>query len=279
MSTPTSSTPVEHRLSWAEKAKMLPSTVPLTHQASLPSFPLPTVPPLLNDNLTWVEKGRQLPLAVPVSSRGRNLPQLGNSGWVQAGLSLPSLTLVHNAQVHLKKLLLNAHQRQLINKLYAESKSIEFLYDPNASNQQLSAETKLLALGLNPVSRNALESRWTAQYSVKWGSGIQKQRQTLFQCSGVAPEWGQEKNSKMVDDQAYYGMEMYASQGLGVDVQIQLQYNVDDWLNPKALISKLKLQKLYSIILLKQKLKIGLGYVFLQQKWTNALINMLIIRN
>ncbi|KAJ3927532.1 MAG: hypothetical protein NXY57DRAFT_965389 [Lentinula lateritia] len=346
MSTPTPSTPVEHRLSWAEKAKMLPPTVPLTRQASLPSFPLPTVPPLLNDKLTWVEKGRQLPLAVPVSSRGITLPQLGNSGWVQAGLSLPSLTPVHNAQVHFKKLLLDAHQRQLIDKLYAESKSIEFLYDPNASNQQLSAETKLLALGLDSVSRNTLESRWTAQYSVKWGSGIQEQRRTLFQCScgyhvqarqeheadkGVkrkAENWQrrvpypftgclahlevtervrdgaisriagfpehndpcqtavlerippiplhehvyevaleqlrngasltaiQEKNSKMVDDRAYRGMEMYdprmanvrymflptdhtslyrkASQGLGVDVRIQPQYNVDDWLNPES---------------------------------------------
>ncbi|KAJ3855966.1 hypothetical protein EV368DRAFT_79123 [Lentinula lateritia] len=363
MSTPT--TPpisAEHRISWAEKAKRLPPTVPLTRQASLSIIPPPIILPPPNDKLTWVERGRLLPSAIPVGSH-HIMPQLGDPGWVQAGLSLPSLAPVHNTQVHLKKLLLNAHQRQLIDILYAESKNIEFLYDTNASKPQVSAEAKLLALGLNPVSRNALESRWTAQYSVKWGSGMQEQRRTLFQCScgyhvqarqereadkGVtrkAEDWQrrvpypftgclahieltervrdgaisriagfpehndpcqtavlervppiplhehvyevalgqlrsgaryevlnlfpatfkydlysltaiQEKNSQMVYNRAYHGMEAYdsrtanvryvflptdhtslyrkASQDLGVDVRLQPQYNVDEWLNPES---------------------------------------------
>ncbi|KAJ3857308.1 hypothetical protein EV368DRAFT_25110, partial [Lentinula lateritia] len=249
-------------------------------------------------------------------------------------------------KVHLKKLLLNANQQQHIAELYAESKNIESVYNLNDLQQQQEAEAKLIALGLDPVSRNALESRWTAQYSVKWSCGTYEQRRILFQCScgyhvqarqereaekGVnqkTENWQrrvpypftgclahievterigdkaisriagisehnsscetavlervppiplhehvyevaleqlqhgasltaiQETNGKMVKDRAYRGMDTHesrtanvrylflptdhkslyrkVSQILGVDVRLQPQYNVDDWLNPNS---------------------------------------------
>ncbi|KAJ3925474.1 MAG: hypothetical protein NXY57DRAFT_880635, partial [Lentinula lateritia] len=249
-------------------------------------------------------------------------------------------------KVHLRKLLLDAEQRQAISVLYMESKNTESLYNQNLSEEQQNAKAKLLALGLDSDSRNALENQWTAQYSVKWGCGMQEQKRTLFQCScgyhvqarqerevekganrkpenwqcrvpypftgclahievtervgngaisriagfpehngpcqtavlervpqiplhehvyevaleqlrcGASLTAIQETNSKMVDGQAYRGMSSYdpktaniqylflptdhtslyrkASQNLGVDVRLQPQYNVDDWLNPKS---------------------------------------------
>ncbi|KAJ3869202.1 hypothetical protein EV359DRAFT_76897 [Lentinula novae-zelandiae] len=348
------STPGAHQLSWAEKAKMLPPTVPLTRKPIVPSIPLPIVSPLDN-KLTWVEKGRLLPSTIQIGSHRvmqqsnmmvGNAPPVGGPGWVQAGLSLPSLTPVHNAQVHLRKLLLDAEQQHAIGVLYMESKNTESLYNQNLSEEQQNAKAKLLMLGLDPDSRNALENRWTAQYSVKWVCGMQEQKRTLFQCScgyhvqarqerevekganrkpenwqrrvpypftgclahievtervgdgaisriagfpehngpcqtavlervpriplhehvyevaleqlqcGASLTAIQETNSKMVDNQAYRGMSTYdpktanvrylflptdhtslyrkASQNLGVDVRLQPQYNVDDWLNPES---------------------------------------------
>ncbi|KAJ4491421.1 hypothetical protein C8J55DRAFT_398283, partial [Lentinula edodes] len=224
-------------------------------------------------------------------------------------------------KVHLKKLLLNANQQQYIAELYAESKNIESVYNLNDLQQQQEAEAKLIALGLDPVSRNALESRWTAQYSVKWSCGTYEQRRILFQWSrrvpypftgclahievterigdkaisriagisehnsscetavlervppiplhehvyevaleqlqnGASLTAIQETNGKMVKDRAYRGMDTHesrtanvrylflptdhkslyrkVSQILGVDVRLQPQYNVDDWLNPNS---------------------------------------------
>ncbi|KAJ3893424.1 hypothetical protein GG344DRAFT_87175 [Lentinula edodes] len=230
-------------------------------------------------------------------------------------------------KVHLEKLLLNADQRQSIDALYAESKSIESLYDLNDSQQQQSAKALLLALGIDPASRNALESRWTAhscgyhvkarqEREAKKGLNCQTEnweRRVPYPFTGClahlevtervgdgaitriagAPEHNsscqtavlerippvplhdhvyevalaqlqsgasltaiQETNSKMENEQAYRGMDTYnpktanvrylflptdhtslyrkASQELGVDVRLQLQYNVDDWLNPES---------------------------------------------
>ncbi|KAJ3912293.1 hypothetical protein F5877DRAFT_93600 [Lentinula edodes] len=71
-------------------------------------------------------------------------------------------------KVHLRKLLLDAEQQHAIGVLYMESKNTESLYNQNLSEEQQNAKAKLLMLGLDPDSRNALENQWTAQYSVKW---------------------------------------------------------------------------------------------------------------
>ncbi|KAJ3860770.1 hypothetical protein EV359DRAFT_75017 [Lentinula novae-zelandiae] len=65
----------------------------------------------------------------------------------------------------------------------ASSKNIELLFDIDNSHQQESAHSSLIEMGLDSASQNALESRWTTQYSVKWGHGTQEQKRTLFQCA------------------------------------------------------------------------------------------------
>ncbi|KAJ3888769.1 hypothetical protein GG344DRAFT_52937 [Lentinula edodes] len=222
-------------------------------------------------------------------------------------------------KVHLRKLLLDAEQQHAIGVLYMESKNTESLYNQNLSEEQQNAKAKLLMLGLDPDSRNALENRWTAQYSereVEKGANRKPenwQRRVPYPFTGCLahievtervgdgaisriagfPEHNgpcqmavlervpriplhehvyevaleqlqcgasltaiQETNSKMVDNQAYRGMSTYdpktanvrylflptdhtslyrkASQNLGVDVRLQPQYNVDDWLNPES---------------------------------------------
>ncbi|KAJ3891391.1 hypothetical protein GG344DRAFT_76921 [Lentinula edodes] len=154
------SLPARSELSWAEKGELLPPTVPLTRRTKIPSI-APAILPSNKDKLTWVEKGKLLPPVTLLGSHhtehggntAGNMPQYGGRGWVQAGLSLPPLNPVHNTQ----KLLLNANQQQYIAELYMESKNIESVYNLNDLQQQQEAEVKLIALGLDPVSRNALE--------------------------------------------------------------------------------------------------------------------------
>ncbi|KAJ3907755.1 hypothetical protein F5879DRAFT_986170 [Lentinula edodes] len=150
---------------------------------------VPPAVPSLDNKSTWAEKGKLLPLTASPGSRQTKrgnvegiAPPKGGSGWVQAGLNLPPLAPIRNIQVNLKKLLLNAEQQRLIKTHYENSKNIELLYDINSPHQQESARSSLVEIGLDPASQNALESRWTAQYSVKWGRGMQEQKRTLFQC-------------------------------------------------------------------------------------------------
>lgn len=78
------------------------------------------------------------------------------------------------------KLLLTMEQRQLIDTLYKSSNSLELQYDLNNSQQQQDTSLKLTELGLDKSSCDALESRWTVQYSDKWGQA-QGLKRTLFQ--------------------------------------------------------------------------------------------------
>ncbi|KAH7879995.1 uncharacterized protein C8R40DRAFT_1066132 [Lentinula edodes] len=124
--------------------------------------------------VSWAEKGTLLPPTVPLTRRTKTPrlapatpPSNNKLTWTEKDKLLPPISLLGSRRVKRES---NTEAR-----------------DKFESNGPFE----------DSASRNALESWWTAQYSVKWCHGGQEQRQTLFQCScGYHVKACQEREAK-----------------------------------------------------------------------------------
>lgn len=70
-----------------------------------------------------------------------------------------------------------------MNCLYEENKQDHHIFIKNDRGSQSAAQTLLIELGLDRISRKSLESRWNVQWSNGWtiGDGDDLRRRMLFQ--------------------------------------------------------------------------------------------------
>ncbi|KAJ8089484.1 hypothetical protein PM082_014736 [Marasmius tenuissimus] len=82
-----------------------------------------------------------------------------------------------------KRLQINGQQNRALELLYDGGKTCTFEYDVVDTEVQQEAFKKLSELGLDIVSRQSLESRWSIQYSDSWTTAKETKRRTIYQCA------------------------------------------------------------------------------------------------
>ncbi|KAJ8078160.1 hypothetical protein PM082_000366 [Marasmius tenuissimus] len=74
-------------------------------------------------------------------------------------------------------------QNAALDLLYNQGATTSLDYDVQDVDLQQQAYQKLTELGLDVVSRQALESRWSVQYSDSWTTAKETKRRTIYQCA------------------------------------------------------------------------------------------------
>lgn len=85
--------------------------------------------------------------------------------------------------MQLKHLALDAVQLASIESIYQEERETCLTFTKDHPEDQSRAQDYLTSLGLDREAREALESRWSVQWSTSWdnGKGGDKRRRILFQ--------------------------------------------------------------------------------------------------